>query len=117
MKDVFKEREKAKEEEYFRKINEAALKKLQKTTSSGKFISPVSGKPLRKHNLMGVTVFKCPESGGIWIDKTALNELLSKAAKEENLQSSNWYQELTELLSAGGGPSLLESVERSVVDE
>jgi Zn-finger nucleic acid-binding protein len=44
---------------------------------TGARLSPVSGKPMVQTTVMGITVDKCPETGGIWLDAGELQRALS----------------------------------------
>ncbi|RME58502.1 MAG: hypothetical protein D6780_06615 [Candidatus Dadabacteria bacterium] len=83
MEDIWKKREKAKEEEYFRKLNEKALERIRARSKAR--LSPITGKPMETKNIMGVVVDYCPDSGGIWLDKGELEEIIKRIeqAKEK----------------------------------
>ena len=85
MTDGWKERKIAQEEEYFRKKNELALKRIQENTEPAR-ISPVTGKPMKQETFMGVVIDRC-ESGGVWLDNGELEEIinhLQEAFEEEH---------------------------------
>ena len=42
--------------------------------------SPINGKPMAPDKMMGITVGKCSESGGIWIDAGELKKIISSSA-------------------------------------
>jgi Zn-finger nucleic acid-binding protein len=80
--DVFDERRRALEDQYFERENRVALERLQKR-GSGVRKSPITGEPMEAVTMMGVVVDRCPTSGGIYLDAGEL-EMLLKAAVEKN---------------------------------
>jgi len=41
--------------------------------------SPINGKPMNQDKVLGVSIDRCPESGGIWLDATELQRLLDSS--------------------------------------
>jgi Transcription factor zinc-finger len=82
MSDSWDEMRRAKEEQYFLKENEAALKRLKESNREKPRLSPISGKPMKQVTMMGVNIDQCEESGGIWLDKGELEILINAAQKD-----------------------------------
>ena len=69
------------------KSNPAALKdatRLIVTPKSGQALSvthnsPISGKPMARHSTLGVTVYQCAESGGMWIEALEFKRLVESS--------------------------------------
>lgn len=76
MTDAWDERRRAQEEQYFQKMNEDAIKRLKVREGEKPRISPITGKPLKQINMMGIVVDQCEDSGGIWLDKGELEALI-----------------------------------------
>ena len=74
--DSIDERRKALEEDFFRRQNEEALKRLQQRNEEKPRLSPITGEPMEQLTIMGVVVDRCPTSKGIWLDNGELEELL-----------------------------------------
>lgn len=83
MGDAWKDRKKAKEEEYFEQQQKQLLERLRSKKTRPPLTSPVCGKTMNREDIMGVSVDRCPESGGIWIEKADLKKLLAEAPAEE----------------------------------
>lgn len=41
--------------------------------------SPITGKPMNQEKILGVSIDKCAESGGIWLDASELQRLLNSS--------------------------------------
>lgn len=50
----------------------------ESTVTGGKS-SPVSGKPMNQDKVMGVSIDRCGDSGGIWLDGSELKRLLDSS--------------------------------------
>jgi Zn-finger nucleic acid-binding protein len=48
--------------------------------------SPISGSPMQREKVLGITVDRCPDSGGIWLDARELDRLLRSS--HQSLTSS-----------------------------
>lgn len=48
-------------------------------TVAGGRPSPVTGKPMNQEKILGVSIDRCPESGGIWLDASELQRLLDSS--------------------------------------
>jgi len=48
--------------------------------------SPINGKPMQLEKVLGITIARCPESGGIWLDARELERLISSS--HQSLASS-----------------------------
>lgn len=77
------DRRKAQEEEFFKKQNEAALKRIQEREAEKPRLSPISGKPMEQITYMGVVIDKCSESGGIWLDAGELEQIIDTVHKHD----------------------------------
>lgn len=85
MSDSWDKMKKAKEDQYFQKLNQEAMERISKRQEEDKpRVSPISGKPMVEETIMGVVVDRCTESGGIWLDRGELEVLMSKIKGEEN---------------------------------
>jgi hypothetical protein len=84
MSDAMDERRRALEDMYFQKQEQEALARLKSKDENGTkaLLSPVSGKPMNQVTLSGVIIDVCPESGGVWLDKGELEQLLQNARSE-----------------------------------
>ena len=51
----------------------------QGATVTGGKNSPITGKPMNQEKVLGVSIDKCSESGGIWLDASELARLLSSS--------------------------------------
>lgn len=80
MTDAFDQRRKAQEESYFEKENK---KKLEDLANKADRPSPITGKPMVQEDIMGVTVDRCVDSGGVWLDAGELEELLKKSKEPQ----------------------------------
>ncbi len=88
MSDSWDERRKAQEEQFFEKENERAIKKLQAEKDSHKpRLSPASGKAMTHTSIAGVTVYRCPDSGGIWLESGQLEAIVNNTRESDD---SNW---------------------------
>lgn len=92
--DSWKKMERAKEDAYFEKQNQEALKRFG---NKGKpRLSPITGKPMEEVTFMGVAIDQCPDSGGIWLDAGEFEALLG-AAKSQDTEAAwltNFFQGL-----------------------
>lgn len=75
MTDSWNEMRLAKEGQYFEKQNNRALQNLKRTTPRERN-SPITGKPMRTVLLEGMLLDVCEDTGGLWIDKDELLEVL-----------------------------------------
>jgi len=81
MSDSWDDMRRTKEEEYFARLNAEALQRLQQRTDHRS--SPVTGKPMVQKTVMGVVVDECPTTGGVWLDKGELEQIVEAARKAE----------------------------------
>jgi len=97
MSDAWKDRERAKEEEFFERQNKEALKKISHIHDDSKErLSPLTGKPMKKTSVKGVSVYTCPEVGGVWIEHGGFEQLMRATMKGS--EGSDWlFQFLTEV--------------------
>lgn len=86
MSDTWDERRKAKEDEFFAKENQKALQKLKSRAAGETRKSPITGEPMEQITIMGVTVDRCPTSGGVWLDKGELDQILEQSKESAGLQ-------------------------------
>jgi len=104
MSNSWDDRRRALEEEYIERQNKAALESLARKSESplteSPLISPISGKPMTREQILGVTIDRCTESGGIWLDKGELEALLDRASQGDTIDQSanqsttvNWLQQ------------------------
>jgi len=90
MNDSWDDRRRAQEEGYFDKQNKEALARIKDGTRKPR-LSPISGEPMQEVVIDGVTVDKCPKSGGVWLDAGELEEILKRAG-ERGGQNGDWMK-------------------------
>ena len=96
--NLWKKMKDAKEEEFFRDRNKAALQRIAKReTEETPRNSPVTGEEMAKKTIMGVVVDVCPETGGIWFDGGELEQILHQA--EEFDDSGEFLSDFLKALS------------------
>jgi hypothetical protein len=87
MSEAWEKREIAIEEAFFAEQNAEAIKRLQLRLESSSSIkprlSPISGNEMIPRTLFGVVVDVCPDSGGIFLDKGELEEIVRLTKEEE----------------------------------
>ncbi|RMG45488.1 MAG: hypothetical protein D6719_00215 [Candidatus Dadabacteria bacterium] len=105
MTDSLEKRRKAKEEEYFEKKNKELAENLAKKERVR--LSPITGEPMEKLEIMGVTVDRCPTSGGIWLDAGELEQILKEAKKSHDQFEDQWLKSFFESLFSKNQPKLL----------
>ncbi len=92
-KDIFKERENAFEEDYFRKKNQELISKMkERLTSEGamqetSYDCPKCAGKLRTGNFENIQIDICDTCGGVWLDAGELQQIASK-------QESGWLGRL-----------------------
>ena len=88
-KNVLNPLRSAHEEEYFQKKNTEALARIAEQKERER-LSPVAKVPMVQETIMGVVVDRCPQSGGIWLDKGELEQILHNAmgTQDEDSQSN-----------------------------
>lgn len=89
MSDGLDERRKALEESYFEKENQEKLAELSKK-GAGHRLSPVTGKPMVREVIHGVTIDRCEDSKGIWLDAGELEELVKVLGNKEKEEKEGW---------------------------
>lgn len=89
MSDGFDERKKALEEGFFEKVNKQKLEDLSKK-GTGHRMSPVTGKPMIREVIHGVSIDRCEDSKGIWLDAGELEELVNVLSSKEKDESVGW---------------------------
>ena len=93
MTDSWDAMRKAKEEQYFLKQNESALKRIKEREKEKPRLSPITGKPMVQKTLMGVVIDQCEESRGIWLDNGEL-EALIEASNASEVQEKGLFSNL-----------------------
>lgn len=89
MNDSWDEMKKAKEDQYFHKLNQEAMERLRERNAEEKpRLSPISGNPMVQETIFGIVIDRCPESGGIWLDAGELEELIEKAREQNDGERS-----------------------------
>lgn len=94
MSDSWETMRKAKEDQYFMKENEQALKRLQSRSTEKPRLSPVSGQPMKQVTLMGIVIDQCEQSGGIWLDNGELDALIEASNEKEKGLFANLFKGL-----------------------
>jgi hypothetical protein len=82
MTNSWDEMKRAKEEEYFNKLNQDALTRLQNRSSESPRLSPITGKPMEHVTIHGVVVDRCPTSGYIGLDAGELEQIITATQGE-----------------------------------
>lgn len=98
MTDIWKEREKALENEYFYKLEKEQIEKLR-SDSKERLIRelchnrcPKCGEPVQPITFRGVPLDKCPSCGGVWLGPRDLQIL---AEKDHRTWFDHWFKEET----------------------
>ena len=100
MSDSWDDMRKAKEEAFFKKQNDEAVQRLKARENEEPRLSPISGKPMEQVTYMGVVIDRCKESGGVWLDKGELDEIM-RTIKDQNGESKKegWIDSFFDYLS------------------
>jgi hypothetical protein len=100
MSDAWDEMKKAKEDQYFEKLNQEALKRIKKHPSdeTKARLSPITGKPMKQEAHMGVIIDRCVDTGGIFLDAGELEQILENVKKEDSLKE-DWITSFFSRLS------------------
>ncbi len=95
MNDAWDDRRRVLEDEYIERQNQAALEKLAHAGEGTQPKSPITGKAMVREDVLGITIDRCPDSGGVWLDKGELGQLLNRARQQESGGPlSSWLHEL-----------------------
>jgi ribosomal protein L37AE/L43A len=95
MADIFDDRRKGLEEEYFRRQDQIALEKLRakiavaeeaKAAGTSSMECPRCDGKLVEAKLEGVAIDSCDKCGGVWLDSGELQQLTAK--------ESGWFERL-----------------------
>lgn len=101
MNDSWDEMRRAKEDMYFAEENKRALERLkERGDQNKKRLSPITGEPMEQVNYQGVIIDRCPTSGGIWLDKGELEELIKGAEKQGKEGSKGYLSSLFDFISS-----------------
>lgn len=98
MSNIWDEKRRASEEAFFKKENEAALKRLSERQEDSPRLSPVSGEPMQQLMYMGVVIDKCPTSGGIWLDDGELEHIIEALKKKEGDDKEGYLDTMLDYL-------------------
>jgi Zn-finger nucleic acid-binding protein len=101
MSDSWDERRRAQEEGYFERANKEALLRLAAKKAGGTRNSPATGKPMEQLALNAIIIDRCNESGGVWLDKGELEQIMTIA--KENREAVQGFIEA--LLKGAHAPS------------
>lgn len=104
MSDSWDERRKAREEEYFLKVNQEAMERLKRRQEEKPRPSPITGEPMEQLTMKGVLIDRCPTSGGIWLDAGELEQILEAAKSKETGEPAGYFTELFTSLLGGKRP-------------
>ncbi len=99
MNDSWDDMRKAKEDLYFSKHNEAALKKIREDRSGKIRKSPISGEPMEEVAFKGVVIDRCKQSGGIWLDQGEMEKIIETVLKEKEEDREDWLSNFFGFLS------------------
>jgi hypothetical protein len=90
MSNSWDEMAKAKEDQYFKKLNEEALARFkEKSKDSTPRKHPVTGEPLVQRALYGAVIDYCPMTGGMWLDAGEL-EIMIENAKDADSKDAEF---------------------------
>ncbi|MFA5515666.1 MAG: zf-TFIIB domain-containing protein [Desulfuromonadales bacterium] len=93
MTDIWEERKKALENEYFHRKEKEQLEKLkseQQTRNPIRNCCPKCGETLRAMTFRGVPLDKCPECAGVWL---GLRDLHALAEKDHRTWFDKWFKQ------------------------
>lgn len=105
MSNSWDERRRALEEEYIERQNKVALESLahkaDAVRTESPLKSPVSGNPMLREQILGVTIDRCPDSAGVWLDKGELEALMDRARQQKTVEGSeeSWLQNFWNLVT------------------
>lgn len=91
MNDSWDDMRRAKEEQFFDQQNKEALARLKSRTGAGHRPSPITGKPMEQKTIMGVVVDYDSESGGVWLDRGELEQIVKASQGKGHEHSSTWF--------------------------
>jgi hypothetical protein len=94
MSDGLDKRRQALEDSYFQKEDERKIAELTRK-GTGQRLSPITGKPMIREVINNVTVDRCVDSNGLWLDAGELDELIKRALEEVGQQESTEESWLT----------------------
>lgn len=77
--EILKNRGLALEEEYYKRMEDEAVKRLSQRMGEKPRLSPITGKPMVQKSLNGVIIDQCEDSKGIWLDAGELDQILKIA--------------------------------------
>lgn len=81
MTDSWDERRRAQEEQYFEKLNQAAMLRLTNRESAEARVCPIDRFKLENSTIEGVIVDRCPKCNGLWLDSGELEQIIQGAQK------------------------------------
>ncbi|MBF0643945.1 zf-TFIIB domain-containing protein [Desulfuromonas acetoxidans] len=94
MKDVWDEREKAFENQYFRDVERKQIEAMKEKMHEGQIRElcknrcPKCGEEIQASTFRGVPLDQCPSCGGIWLGP---NDLKILAEKDHRTWFDNWF--------------------------
>lgn len=80
------------EEAYFHHKEREALSRTKAKKKAALRPSPVTGKPMEHLQINGVTVDRCRDTGGIWLDAGELEQIIEAAKKLEKTTGQRWLK-------------------------
>src|SRR5262245_19638755 len=89
MTDSWDEMRKAKEEQYFEKLNQETIHRLKNRPHATKRHCPIDSDVLEHQTHLGVIIDRCPKCGGVWVDNTEFQHLIN-AAELHHGSARNW---------------------------
>ena len=101
MSDMFDERRRGLEEEYFHKKNQEAIEKMRdkiaiseqaKAAGTSSMMCPRCDTSLTTTNIEGVDIETCGKCGGVWLDSSEFERI----TKRETGLFARWLQSWTE---------------------
>ena len=80
------------EEEYFHQKDKEAFSRVTARKKSVPRPSPITGKPMEHLQVNGVTVDRCKDTGGIWLDAGELEQIINAAKKLDKTTGQRWLK-------------------------
>lgn len=102
MNDSWDNMKKAKEDLYFSRQNEEALKKIKAERAGSGRKSPITGEIMEEVAYKGVVLDRCKTSGGIWLDSGELEKIIETVLKEKDGDRDNWLSNFLGFLGNKG---------------
>lgn len=81
----------AKEEAYFKKQNDEAIKRIQERSKNNlERLSPITKEALVECTIHGIVVDMCKKSGGVWLDAGELEQIISNVENDTSTEDISY---------------------------